>query len=78
MAITLTDTGVGMDAEAVERAFEPYFSTKTAGSGLGLANAKRNIELSGGTITITSAPGAGTVVRVTLPAGPPPEARASA
>ena len=55
----VADTGVGMDAgRASTRAFEPYFSTKTGGSGLGLANAKRNIELSGGTIAIASAPGA--------------------
>jgi nitrogen fixation/metabolism regulation signal transduction histidine kinase len=76
VAITVTDTGVGMEPDAVERAFEPYFSTKTAGSGLGLANAKRNIELCGGTIAIASTPGAGTTIRVTLPAGPPAEARA--
>jgi nitrogen fixation/metabolism regulation signal transduction histidine kinase len=65
--IVVADTGVGMDDDAVRRAFEPYFSTKTAGSGLGLANARRNIELSGGTIALTSTPGAGTVVTVTLP-----------
>jgi nitrogen fixation/metabolism regulation signal transduction histidine kinase len=65
--IVVADTGVGMDEDAVRRAFEPYFSTKTAGSGLGLANARRNIELSGGTIALSSAPGAGTVVTVTLP-----------
>jgi nitrogen fixation/metabolism regulation signal transduction histidine kinase len=67
VVITVADTGVGMDAEAVRRAFEPYFSTKTAGSGLGLANAKRNIELCGGAIEIESAPGAGAKVTVTLP-----------
>jgi signal transduction histidine kinase len=65
--VTVADTGVGMEGEAVRRAFEPYFSTKTAGSGLGLANAKRNIELCGGTIQIASAPGAGTTVTVRLP-----------
>jgi signal transduction histidine kinase len=67
-----------MDPDAVERAFEPYFSTKTAGSGLGLANAKRNIELNGGTIAISSRPRTGTIVTVTLPVGPPPAARATA
>ena len=71
VAITIADTGVGMEPDAVERAFEPYFSTKTGGSGLGLANAKRNIELGGGTITISSVPRAGTTVRVTLPVAPP-------
>jgi signal transduction histidine kinase len=67
VVVTVEDTGVGMDGEAVRRAFEPYFSTKTAGSGLGLANAKRNIELCGGTIDLSSAPGAGVRVTVRLP-----------
>jgi len=78
VAITLADTGVGMDEEAVRRAFEPYFSTRTAGSGLGLANAKRNIELCGGTIAIASTPGRGTTVTVTLPAASLPASPASA
>ena len=57
MAVMLTvgDTGVGMDAEALARVFEPYFSTKTAGTGLGLPIASRNVELSGGTIRSSSA-----------------------
>ena len=65
--IEIADTGVGMDEESVRRAFEPYFSTKTAGSGLGLANAQRNIEICGGRIELTSQPGAGTTVTVTVP-----------
>jgi len=68
--IHVIDTGVGMDDENVRRAFEPYFSTKTAGSGLGLANAKRNIELCGGTVTLTSRPREGTTVTVRLPVAP--------
>jgi len=76
--LTIQDTGVGMDAEAVGRAFEPYFSTKTAGSGLGLANAKRNIEQSGGRIEISSAVGEGTTITVTLPAVAPPGEGATA
>jgi signal transduction histidine kinase len=71
VTITMTDTGMGMDDDAVRRAFEPYFSTRTAGSGLGLANAKRNVELCGGTIVLASAPGRGTTVTVTLPAASP-------
>ena len=50
--IEVADTGVGMDEEGVRRAFEPYFSTKTGGSGLGLANARRNIEICGGEVSI--------------------------
>ncbi len=75
--LRLTDTGVGMDAAALARAFEPYFSTKTGGSGLGLANARRHIELGGGTVAIASTPGAGTTVTVSLPlAEAPPAASA--
>jgi signal transduction histidine kinase len=70
--VTIADTGVGMDADAVQHAFEPYFSTKTAGSGLGLPNAKRNIELCGGRVALASEPGRGTTVTVTLPAAPAP------
>ncbi|MBI4264317.1 MAG: HAMP domain-containing histidine kinase [Acidobacteria bacterium] len=69
--IRVSDTGAGMDAEALARAFEPYFSTKTTGTGLGLPIAKRNIELSGGTIAVTSERDKGTSVEVTLPVANP-------
>jgi signal transduction histidine kinase len=65
--VRVSDTGVGMDAEALARAFEPYFSTKAAGTGLGLPIAKRNVELSGGTISMSSERDKGTTVEVTLP-----------
>src|SRR5262249_59405677 len=65
--VTVADTGRGMDDEALARAFEPYFSTKATGTGLGLPIAKRNIELSGGTIRISSERDRGTTVEVTLP-----------
>jgi signal transduction histidine kinase len=67
VAIVVTDSGVGMDEEALARVFEPYFSTKTSGTGLGLPIARRNIELSGGSIEVESRKGHGTTVRVTLP-----------
>jgi len=70
VVVDITDTGVGMDAEAVARIFEPYFSTKATGTGLGLTIAKRNIELTGGTIGVTSAKGVGTTVTITLPEAP--------
>ena len=56
----MSDTGVGMDEEALERVFEPYFSTKTTGTGLGLPIARRNVELNGGSIDVESARGQGT------------------
>jgi two-component system nitrogen regulation sensor histidine kinase NtrY len=72
LVVTIADTGVGMDAEAQARIFEPYFSTKASGTGLGLSIARRNVELHGGTIAVASARGVGTAVTITLPiAGPP-------
>ena len=65
--IRVSDTGMGMDPDALARAFEPYFSTKTTGTGLGLPIAKRNIELNGGTIAVTSERDRGTTVEITLP-----------
>jgi signal transduction histidine kinase len=65
--IRVSDTGVGMDAEALGRAFEPYFSTKATGTGLGLPIAKRNVELNGGTISVSSGRDTGTTVELTLP-----------
>ena len=64
------DTGVGMDEDALARVFEPYFSTKATGTGLGLPIARRNIELSGGQIAVTSARGEGTTVTLRLPIAP--------
>jgi nitrogen fixation/metabolism regulation signal transduction histidine kinase len=66
--IVVRDTGVGMEPDALERLFEPYFSTKATGTGLGLTIAKRNVELNGGTIGVTSVKGRGTDVTITLPA----------
>jgi two-component system, NtrC family, nitrogen regulation sensor histidine kinase NtrY len=68
--VRIADTGVGMDAEALARAFEPYFSTKASGTGLGLPIAKRNVELSGGTLSVASERNRGTTVEVTLPIAP--------
>jgi signal transduction histidine kinase len=68
--LTLADSGVGMDAEALARVFEPYFSTKTSGTGLGLTIAKRNVESSDGTIEVASERGRGTTVTLWMPAAP--------
>ena len=65
--LTVTDTGVGLDETSLQRIFEPYFSTKASGTGLGMAIAKRNVELNGGTIAVTSEKGRGTTVTITFP-----------
>jgi signal transduction histidine kinase len=65
--MSVTDTGVGMDEEALRRLFEPYFSTKAVGTGLGLSIARRNVELNHGTIAVHSRRGQGTRVTLTLP-----------
>jgi PAS domain S-box-containing protein len=69
VALTVRDTGHGMDADTRSRAFEPFFTTKSgAHSGLGLTAAYGIVEMHGGTIQITSSPGHGTTVCVVLPA----------
>jgi signal transduction histidine kinase len=79
IAVRVSDTGVGMSPEAAASAFEPYFSTKETGVGLGLALVSRIVEGHGGSITLDSTPGQGTSVRLLLPVRAPaaaPEARA--
>jgi len=66
--VQVRDTGVGMDAESMHRLFEPYFSTKATGTGLGLTIAKRNVELNGGRIEVESERAVGTVVTIEIPA----------
>ena len=67
VVVEIADTGVGLDEDAMARLFEPYFSTKATGTGLGLTIAKRNVELNGGTIAVQSERGRGTTVTITLP-----------
>ena len=65
--LVISDTGVGLDEDSRLRIFEPYFSTKVTGTGLGMTIAKRNIELNGGTIEVQSERGRGTTVILSLP-----------
>ena len=65
--IAVIDRGPGIPPEIRDKIFEPFFSTKHRGSGLGLPIAKRVIELHHGSITVECPPGGGTVVTVALP-----------
>ncbi len=68
--VAVEDNGPGMEAELLERVFEPFVTTKPAGAGtgLGLAISQRLVTDMGGAISIASEPGRGTRVRVELPA----------
>jgi len=65
--LTVADTGCGMDAKVKKRIFEPLFTTKEGGSGLGLAVVKQIVEGFGGCIRLSSTPGKGTRFDVWLP-----------
>jgi hypothetical protein len=62
--VSVEDTGCGMDARGQERAFDEFFTTKNAGSGLGLALVKRVVQAHGGKVQVRSAPGRGTRVQL--------------
>jgi two-component system cell cycle sensor histidine kinase/response regulator CckA len=68
--IEVSDTGCGMTEETKEKIFDPFFSTKFAGRGLGLAVVQGIVRDLGGAINIVSTPGAGTVFQVLLPRAP--------
>ena len=65
--VEVEDDGTGIAADVQPRVFQPSFSTKTSGMGLGLAISKRAVEAAGGTITFETADGVGTTFTVRLP-----------
>ncbi len=65
--ITVTDNGIGISAENEVKIFEPKFTTKSSGMGLGLAMVKNIMETYNGSITFTSEEGKGTVFKVVFP-----------
>ena len=70
VCLTVRDSGAGMPPEVLQHVFEPFHTTRpfAEGGGLGLASAYGIIRQLGGTVEITSAPGAGTTVVIWLPA----------
>src|SRR5262249_61756177 len=64
----IRDTGVGISPEGLAKIFMPSYTTKAQGTGLGLPIAKKFTEAYGGTISVASHPGEGTIFRVTFPA----------
>ena len=67
--LELTDTGRGIEDEEARKIFEPFYTTKAQGLGLGMPYAKKIIDQHGGTISLSSRLGVGTTISVTLPAG---------
>lgn len=68
---SVADNGVGISQETMGRLFEPLFTTKAKGLGLGLALAKMFVEGHGGTISVESVEGEGSTFTVRLPVMPP-------
>jgi signal transduction histidine kinase len=67
VSVSFTDTGGGMSAESLSRVFEPYFTTKSSGSGLGLLIVRRIVREHGGEMAIESNEGKGLTLTVRLP-----------
>ncbi len=65
--LTIADTGKGMTPEEKERMFDPFFTTRKTGTGLGLAVSYQIIEQHNGRFEVESRPGAGTSIRIILP-----------
>jgi signal transduction histidine kinase len=71
VAITVTDRGTGIAPEDLPRVFDPFFTTRRTGTGIGLAISRNIIEGLGGRITVSSERNRGTEVRIELPLQPP-------
>jgi signal transduction histidine kinase len=71
--ITIGDRGAGIAPGDLPHIFDPYFTTKRGGTGLGLPIAKNIVEGLGGAVTVSSAVGRGTQITIELPVVPPPQ-----
>lgn len=70
LRLEITDTGRGIGEEEAKKIFEPFYTTKAQGLGLGMPYAKKIIDQHGGTLSLNSRPGEGTTISVELPAAP--------
>lgn len=71
VTVTVRDNGPGMASEVAARAFEPFFSSREGGTGLGLATVHRIVENHSGTVELDAGLGRGTTLRIRLPATEP-------
>ncbi|HJS44121.1 MAG TPA: HAMP domain-containing sensor histidine kinase [Gemmatimonadales bacterium] len=67
LLVTIADHGPGIPADLRQRVFEPYFTTKSDGTGLGLALVRITMEANGGTISVTDTPGGGATFHIVFP-----------
>jgi signal transduction histidine kinase len=67
LEVSVSDNGEGIAATDLSHVFEPFFSTKSEGTGLGLALVHRVVQEHGGEIDVQSTPGLGTTFTLTLP-----------
>jgi len=67
VCLEVTDSGCGIPGDQLGRIFEPYFTTKEEGSGLGLVIVERLVNSHGGDLAVSSAPGKGTTITVRIP-----------
>jgi PAS domain S-box-containing protein len=70
--VTFQDNGPGLSAETRARVFEPFYTTKTKGTGLGMAISRRLVEAHGGRIEVGESSGPGAEIVITLPVAKPP------
>jgi signal transduction histidine kinase len=68
--LTVRDFGPGVAPEMMDKVFEPYFTTRPDGTGLGLALARQTARAHGGSLSVTGAPGGGAAFVLALPEGP--------
>ena len=77
LQLEISDTGRGIPEEVAKKIFEPFYTTKEQGLGLGMPYAKKIIDQHGGTVSVHSKPGEGTTISITLPVAKKEVAHAS-